>query len=164
MNRSRIAHDLAVALALLLAVAGVLAFELRRRHVVISRDETSVCVLCRSHQYREVRWGVETRRDVSPSDFSRWVDQSYGAHVHSWVGVSDRLQTFLRPYAICGDANYIPIDFIPEEAHRRLLLSGRPDRIEAFHAAVRDWDTFPQAAELAGLEWRDLPVPEVVRR
>jgi hypothetical protein len=167
MNCKRI-HWWVVGATVLLGVLVVTAVELGRRHAYahrrdteeIAREENSMCVVCRATQYREVRAGVETRCDICPTPFSRWVEQNYGAHNHSWVLMANRIQK--RTYAICGDAHYIPINFIPEAAHRRLLQSGNRDQIEMFHQAVREWETFPQAAALAELEWRNLHVPQGV--
>ena len=168
MNLKRIRWRVVLIVTVLLGLLVVTAVALGRWHAYahrrdteeIAREERTKCVVCRATRCREVRAGVETRCDIYTTPFSRWVEQNYGAHTHSWVYVSDRIQ--LRSYAICGDAHYIPISFIPEEAHRRLLQSGNRDQIEMFHQAVRNWDTFPQAAALVGLEWRNLRVPQGV--
>jgi hypothetical protein len=162
MNLKRSRDRVGIALAVSFLLAAATAIELRRRFVVTFQEETSKCVVCRSDRYREVRWGIERRNDVLPSTFSHWVEQNYGVHTHSWVPVSSYKRFFLRSWGICGDAHYLPISFIPEEAHRRLLLTGKQDQLKAFHQAVLSWDTFPEAAAMAGLEWRNLRVPHGV--
>jgi hypothetical protein len=164
MNWKRHRYRVGIAVTALVVVSAAIAVELRRRFVVVFRTESSMCVVCRADRYREVRWGAEKRCDVTPSTFSLWVEENYDAHTHSWVHVSDTTRFLLRSYGICSDAHYIPITFIPEEAHRRLLQSGNRDQIKMFHQAIRKWDTFPQAAALAGLEWRTLGVPQGVER